>query len=84
MSHCPHCECDECVEYFQNKSDREERQKVFESWNWNLTPAEVAQELDELMGYGAFHDEEEVFDHMVEFWDANTAEAVRDSYEVFC
>jgi len=85
MIHCPNCECEECREYFENKRQRELREKMFKSWNWNLSPAEVAQELSNLEYTDpAWEDTDEVLEHMAEFFDERTADAVRDCYEVFC
>lgn len=78
-SHCRNCECPDCKDYFAAKDRHDERENKFISWSWNLSPAEVAQEIRELQDCSyAWDDEDEVFEHMTEFFDGRTTYAVQD------
>lgn len=78
-THCPNCNCVGCTEYFIKKSEIESREKQFVRWAWNNSPAEIAQEIRELQEIScAWDDEDEVFEHLEEFFDENASYAIRD------
>lgn len=78
---CPNCQCETCQQNFVDSETKEIRRKQFELWNWDRSPAEVAEELSELWGEPAWDNEETVFWEISQFFDSETADVVRDIFE---
>lgn len=78
---CPNCECPFCMEQREEQNKQERIQYYLNMWNWNASPAEVAMELRDLVDSEPF-DTDEMIEAIEKFFDADTAERVRDVIEV--
>jgi hypothetical protein len=74
---CDQCQCFDCEREREIKAYRDELEKEFKHWEWNLTPAEVAREI-----YDKGWDLELTLEEMESFGFPNdNVEEVRDAYE---
>lgn len=78
---CPNCDCFHCREKRQKAEDKEIRERKFSEWSWNLSAAEVAEELSYLHGEAGWCDMEEVMDHFAKFFSEAYAYAVQDVFD---
>ena len=42
---CPNCQCDKCTADREGSEEKNHRNKVIESWNWNASPYAAAKQL---------------------------------------
>ena len=77
---CEYCECFHCEEERDNAIRDAGLKELFESWNWNMSPAECAREIE----MSSFQPDE-IWVGMKEFgFSDDSIDATRDAYEVFC
>lgn len=45
---CENCNCYECVQERELSEKKERAQELYQSWNWNAHPIEIAQYIKEI------------------------------------